>query len=118
MRVRLWTIGFDGPGHLDCRKCDRRTTFPNGARLILYEYPDIQIVQSARTKVTLHECGRQFYWECDHCGGAPAYEIVARHAKAKRAYVLRCACGGEYKQRPSPTVTPVVEPHPTAATPF
>lgn len=98
MRIRLTTVRFNGEGSIDCRKCSRRTGFPDGAWVIIYDYGATQIVQSAYTKAILHECGREFFWQCDDCGGEPNITLGAKHFRGRRVRALRCACGGEYKQ--------------------
>lgn len=98
MKIRLDTLRFLGAGYLDCRKCHRRTTFPDGASLLIFDYGDRQIVRSANSAAILHECGQDFFWQCDDCGAEPSITILARHLRGRRRHVLRCHCGGEYTQ--------------------
>lgn len=120
MKVRLSTVRFDGAGHLDCRKCQRRTTFPDGAWLIVYDYGTIQIVRSVHTLSVLHRCGQEFYWQCEDCGMEPDFDPIMRRAygPGRRQRLFGCACGGSFKQHRLETVPTEPEPYSLPTTPF
>lgn len=118
MKVRLDAVQIEGTGYLDCRKCHRRSTFPNGAMILIFDYGTIQVVRSANSHAILHQCGQEFFLQCNQCGAEPNITILAKHLKTKRRHILRCVCGGEYKQHQLPVVPHGATEVPAPATPF
>ena len=108
MRVTISTVAFLGKGSLDCRKCSHRTVFPNGAKLLIFDYGDHQLAKSVRSLAVLHECGREFMWKCDTCESVPNQRIPEL-ALTRGQRWLQCQCGGTYEQVQVERVLPEVE---------
>lgn len=108
MIVRISAVGFIGPGAISCRVCSRQTVFPDGAKVLLLQYPKLMIVVDAADRSTLHICGREYYWQCPSCGeesdyDAAASRFVGTRSRARRMH--RPICGTcwvklEQKSRP------------------
>lgn len=119
MRIRLDTVRFLGNGFIDCRKCFRRSTFPDGASLLVFDYGTVQVVRSATSKAVLHQCGQEYVWACDECGVEPLNLIVfEKYLQSRKKHVLRCRCGGSYVQRKLEIVVHGPEEIEYAVTPF
>lgn len=110
MLIRLSTVRFNGAGSIDCRRCNRKTKFPDGASVVVIDYRLFQVVKSADTLSTLHRCGRTYFWECDTCGGCADEKEVLRRQHRKRGWTKKpCSCGGEFERREEPLA---VQPEP------
>lgn len=107
MIVRISAVGFSGQGSISCRVCSRQTVFPDGARVLLLQYPKLMIVVNASNRETLHICGREYFWKCPSCGEESDYDAAAsrfvgrsRAKKMHRPICGLCQCQLEQHSRP------------------
>lgn len=116
MRIRISTVKFDSHGSIDCRKCHRRSVFPEGVWALFYDYGTDAVIQSAQTLAVLHACGRVFVWQCNSCFDEPDQRVIEQ-AK-RRGKMTMCLCGGEIVQARLTRWTKPEEAPPEPATPF
>ena len=97
MRVAIYTVSFDGLGHIDCRRCSTRVVFPDDCSVILQDLGSQMIVVNADSSATLHRCGMESYWKCLTCN------TVSEPVRRRKFDVRKGGRGGQWWDTSCPT---------------
>lgn len=106
--VTITTARVGSAGSVTCRRCDRKTVFPEPEWIEFLDTGLNMLIWGVREGlVTLHRCGREMEWVCEQCGIEANVEEMAdrlygsqRSRRARPVPLTTCSrCGGRLRQR-------------------
>lgn len=102
MRLRFFTVWFEGAGSINCNQCSMTLFLPEDAKGLLIDDGYRIRLLSATDAAVMHLCGRVLEWRCVDCGelGRPRQRRVYRAGFGRRMELdAVCGCGGPLVQR-------------------